>query len=65
VAIDPGMGDSEGETARAELRRVVSLPLADDFLNGWRGMVLLELDRMRAEMPYADELRLSCTRRPD
>jgi hypothetical protein len=55
------------ETARAELRRRVDLALADSFVLGWREMVLLELDQMRAELPYADtlELRLVCGRPSD
>jgi hypothetical protein len=56
------------ETAHAELRRRIDLTgMADSFVLGWRQAVLLELDRMRAEMPYADmlELRLTCERRPD
>jgi len=59
---------SEDETAHAELRRRIDLTtLADNFVLGWKQAVMLELDRMRAEMPYADtlELRLVCERRPE
>lgn len=57
---------SDDETARATLTRVVDLTtMADSFALGWREMVMTELDRMRAEMPYADTLvlRLECERR--
>ena len=56
----------EDETAHASLRRRVDLELADRFVLGWKEMVMPELDRMRAEMPYADTLvlRLECERRP-
>ena len=47
------------ETAHAELRRRVSLAEADSFVLGWKQMVALELDAMRAEMPYADTLTLA------
>ncbi len=53
-------------TANASLTRHVDLTtMADSFVLGWKQMVMLELDRMRAEMPYADtlELRLICERR--
>jgi hypothetical protein len=56
----------DDETARAELRHRIDLTtLADSFVLGWKEAVMLELDRMRAEMPYADtlELRLICERR--
>jgi hypothetical protein len=59
---------SDDETAHAELRcRVDLTSMADSFVGGWKQAVLLELDRMRAEMPYADtlELRLICERRPE
>lgn len=67
MAISPGMEGSEDQTARAELRRLVDLELADSFLLGWKAQVFEELDRMRREMPYADtlELRLTCERRSD
>lgn len=54
------------ETAHASLTRRVDLTtLADSFALGWKQAVLLELDEMRREMPYADtlELRLECERR--
>jgi len=57
----------DDETARATLTRRVDLTtMADSFVLGWREMVMIELDRMRAEMPYADTLtlRLECERRP-
>jgi len=57
----------EDETARVTLRQVVVLELADAFVLGWREMVMLELDRMRRMMPYADmlELTLTCERKRD
>jgi hypothetical protein len=60
------MGDDGDETAYAVLRSCVDLELADQFVLGWKQMVMLELDRMRAEMPYADtlKLQLTCERRP-
>ena len=61
-------GVAEDETAHAELSRRIDLTeLADYFALGWKQAVMLELDRMRAEMPYADtlELRLICERRGD
>jgi hypothetical protein len=57
----------DDETGHAELRRIIDLTtLADGFVLGWKQAVMIELDRMRAEMPYADtlELRLVCERRP-
>lgn len=57
---------SEDKTAHAELRRRIDLTtLADSFALGWKQAVMIELDRMRSEMPYADtlELRLICERR--
>lgn len=57
----------EDETAHASLTRRVDLTtMADSFALGWKQMVMIELDRMRAEMPYADTLvlRLECERRP-
>ena len=57
---------SEDKTAHAELRRRIDLTtLADSFALGWKQAVMIELDRMRREMPYADtlELRLICERR--
>ena len=58
---------TDDETARVNLRQVIVLELADAFVLGWREMVLLELDRMRRMMPYADrlELTLVCERKPD
>ena len=56
----------EDETAHAELRQRIDLTmLADNFVLGWKEAVMIELDRMRREMPYADtlELRLICERR--
>lgn len=45
--------------------RVVDLEMADAFALGWEKAVVLELDRMRREMPYADRLvlRLETERR--
>jgi hypothetical protein len=57
---------TDDETARASLSRIVDLTtMADSFRLGWREMVMIELDQMRAEMPYADTLvlRLECERR--
>jgi hypothetical protein len=56
------------DTAHAELRHRIDLTtLADSFVLGWKQAVMIELDRMRAEMPYADtlELRLICERRTE
>ncbi len=57
----------DDETARVNLRQVIVLELADAFVLGWREMVMLELDRMRRMMPYADtlELTLICERKRD
>jgi hypothetical protein len=57
----------EDSTARAVLTRRVDLDTADYFIPGWAAAVILELEKMRREMPYADflELRLVCERRPD
>ncbi len=54
---------NEDDTAHAELRRRVDL--AGNAVIGWKQAIMVELDRMRAEMPYADtlELRLICERR--
>lgn len=55
----------EDETAHVSLTRRVDLTtVADSFVLGWKEAVLLELDAMRQEMPYADtlELRLECER---
>lgn len=57
----------DDETARASLSRVIDLTvMADSFRLGWKEMVMIELDQMRREMPYADTLilRLECERRP-
>ena len=55
----------EDETAHAELRHRIDLEGADLTIIGWKQAVMIELDRMRREMPYADtlELRLICERR--
>ena len=60
------MSDDD-ETARASLSRRVTLDIADGFVLGWKHAVMIELDRMRREMPYADvlELRLVTERRAD
>jgi hypothetical protein len=51
---------SEDETAHASLTRRIDLTtMADNTVIGWKQAVLIELDRMRAEMPYADTLRLT------
>lgn len=58
---------SDDETAHASLTRRVDLTtLADNAVIGWKQAVMLELDRMRAEMPCGDTLflRLECERRP-
>jgi len=60
---EPRPGDP---TAHASLSRRVDLTvMADSFVLGWKHAVMIELDRMRQEMPYADtlELRLICERR--
>jgi len=56
---------SDDETAVARLTRLIRLDDADAFRPGWKELVMTELDRMRAEMPYADTLvlRLECERR--
>lgn len=59
---------SDDATAHASLSRHIDLTTsADSFALGWKQAILLELDRMRAEMPYADTLRLTliCERRSD
>jgi hypothetical protein len=56
---------SDDETARATLSRRIDLTtMADNAVIGWKEAVMIELDRMRAEMPYADTLvlRLECER---
>jgi hypothetical protein len=58
---------ADDETARASLSRMIDLTvMADSFVLGWREMIMIELDQMRREMPYADTLvlRLECERRP-
>jgi hypothetical protein len=57
----------DDETARASISRRIDLAQADAMVLGWERAVLLELDRMRAELPYADtlELRLTCERPAD
>jgi hypothetical protein len=52
-------------TARVEMTSTVSFDLIDDFICGWKEAVLLEIDRMRSQMPYADriEIRLTTERR--
>lgn len=58
---------TDDETARATLSRVIDLTeMADNAVIGWKQAVMIELDRMRREMPYADTLvlRLECERRP-
>jgi hypothetical protein len=60
------MADEDG-TAHASLSRRIDLTtMADGFVLGWKEAVLIELDLMRRDMPYADtlELRLICERRP-
>jgi hypothetical protein len=59
---------SEDETAHARLERRIDLTtMADSFVLGWKEAVMIELDRMRREMPYADTLQLTliCERRPE
>jgi hypothetical protein len=56
---------ADDETARATLSRRIDLTtMADNAVIGWKEAVMIELDRMRAEMPYADTLvlRLECER---
>lgn len=57
---------SEDPTAHASLSRRIDLTtMADSFVLGWKQAVMIELDRMRSEMPYADTLQLTlrCERR--
>ena len=56
---------ADDETAHASLAKLVDLETADAFLPGWKELVMIELDQMRREMPYADTLRLTlaCERR--
>ena len=50
----------EDQTAHASLTLRIDLTLmADNAVIGWKQAVMVELDRMRAEMPYADTLRLT------
>ena len=60
-----GMGDEDGTAYASLTRRTDPTAMADSFVGGWKEMVMLELDQMRAEMPYADALvlRLECERR--
>lgn len=51
----------EDETAHVSIQRVLYLDEIDQARIGWKEAVLLELDRMRAEMPYADMLWLRLT----
>lgn len=52
------------ETGSTSLTRIVDLNEADEFVLGWKELVMLELDRMRRELRYADQLvlRLECRR---
>jgi hypothetical protein len=57
--------DAEDATAHASLScRIDLTTMADSFVLGWKELILIELDLMRREMPYADtlELRLICER---
>jgi hypothetical protein len=57
----------EDGTSRASLSRRIDLTtMADSFVLGWKEAILIELDLMRRDMPYAGtlELRLICERRP-
>jgi len=40
--------------------------MIDTAVAGWKYIILHEIDKMRAQMPYADtiEIRLICERRP-
>ncbi len=49
------------DTAHASLTYTISLELADAFVLGWRELVMIELNRMRGMMPYADQLKLTLT----
>jgi hypothetical protein len=54
---------SEDHTVRASLTRRLDLTvMAGRFVPGWKQAVLIELDRMRREMPEADTLELRLTR---
>lgn len=63
---EPVTAVDEDETGIVTLSCRADLALADSFVLGWKQAVMAELDRMRAEMPYADflDLRLVCVRRP-
>lgn len=58
----PGEGDRD-ETAGVSLIHRINLELADAYVAGWKAMVCLELDAMRREFPYADELELRLSTR--
>jgi hypothetical protein len=56
---------TDDPTAHASLSRRIDLTtMADNFVLGWKEAVMIELEQMRREMPYADtlELRLVCER---
>lgn len=46
-----------------EIRTRISLEMADDFVLGWKEMVMIELDRLRMQMPRADELEIRLIQR--
>ncbi len=60
------MEDEEEETAYAQLVNRIPLVMIDTAVAGWKYIILHEIDKMRAQMPYADtiEIRLICERRP-
>ena len=57
----------DDDTAHASVTCNVNLDMADHFAGGWKELVLIELDRMRGMMPFADQLKLTfyCERRRD
>jgi hypothetical protein len=57
----------EDPSAQVNIRRWIDLETADQFVLGWKQLVLMEIDRLRAVMPYADslEITLTCRRRSD
>lgn len=46
-----------------EISTRVRLDLADDFVLGWKEMVMAELERLREQMPRADQLEIRLTQR--
>ena len=59
------MEDEEEDTAYAQMINRLPLDMLDSTVAGWKPVIIREIDKMRAEMPYADtiEIRLICERR--